>query len=151
MHARGAENGNETRLTDGILAFNAATAISNLDHSATPIANALYAKNVPKAWARIQTTSGIGEDPEIYDGFNISSGGYAGGDAVLNFNQAMANSNYSVIGATVALLGEAVVVTNSEGAGGFRIRQFEEIGGVLTGQNLAAIAREIVVMVFGEQ
>lgn len=79
-------------LRDGYLMFsNASSAQSNPAKTSAPEADTLYAKNIPKAWARITS----GGSPAESDGFGIASLGAGAGDALrVTLDQPMASSSY---------------------------------------------------------
>ncbi len=66
----------------------------NLANTVSPNTNALYAKNVPKAWAYI-VTDGAG-NVAVNDGFNVTAS-ITGGEIRVTFPHAFANDDYSVV------------------------------------------------------
>lgn len=119
---------NSTNGNAQVILNNARIAIENSDvetnpaYTVTPLANALYAKNIAKAFSYFGLNAGtvVGED-----GFNLQTG-TVGATLPLNFNRAMANANYAVvigvdnIGAT----GFYFPVVLNQGTSGFELDFF---------------------------
>jgi len=133
-------------LDDMIVKILNTTTQSNPAPATAPSANALYAKNIVKAWARITT----GSTPTVENGFNLSlhSPAYSGSEVWLDFNTAMADTDYAMV-STIVGVDDNVLALTAMATTSFRIRAWD----ISThGQvDLSANERWISVVIIGEQ
>jgi hypothetical protein len=68
---------------------------SNILKANVPLINALYSKNIPKAWGKIDVVAGV---RTLTEGFGVSTTvGETSGDLVITFHNAFLNATYSVL------------------------------------------------------
>lgn len=122
----------EVRVTDGKLAFDGTTVISNPAKTTNPIANTLYAKNIVKAWGHFSTDGAGGITLE--EGFGINGAGcsVSGSTATIDLYDDMDSTKYAVIPAARAITSanpnlsfRAIDVGPTQSVGSFQLRMFE--------------------------
>ena len=127
------------------------TAVSNPPAPATMIANQLYAKNIIKGWAIIESGSGT---PTVLDSFNLNQAGWSGGgNQILNMNVLtdLNSDNYTVVATVGAILTNAPVFATvfSRLAGSFQVAVRDE--GAAVWRDLSSTTYHINLIVIGEQ
>ena len=117
-----------------------------------PDGNALYAKNIPKAWCNFSVSGGV---RTIHDAFNINSVILLGGppaDLSFAFHTAMANTNYAVVafGSTPCTAVQNQLIENRAGrlVSAFVLSLYDPAG---VQQDITAVDVAGSVVVFGEQ
>lgn len=148
------DKGIRAALLDGVLHMvSVSTDISNILYTAAPLKNALYAKNIPKAWALVDT----GTPPFIIDAFNVDSFTHVGGAPPwygrLTFHQSMADVNYSVVFGNADL--NATVYSAPVAVGWRSVSRFDvvahDLAGIILDLAVGADPRVFSVAVFGTQ
>jgi hypothetical protein len=117
----------------------------NIASTTSAVSNALYAKSVPKLWAKINSGSGT---PTILNGFNITSVTVTGSNLLITIGTNMSSAEYAV--ATAAMFSaNATYVTSAESTTQFTIIGFDADTG--TNLSLATTTSHFGVVVFGQQ
>jgi hypothetical protein len=106
VRADGSSTTTDVDLRDGRIQMTNATAATNPAPATTPDINALYAKNIPKAWGKI-TIDSSGNITSV-DGFNVNTPPNPGAspNVSVTFATAMANTGYCVV------TGDSIVNSN---------------------------------------
>jgi hypothetical protein len=136
----------EAYVEDFIMRWTRTTAVSNPAALAATVANALYAKNLPKAWGRL-STNGAGAIT-LDDGFGISAVGFNGANARISFTNNFANTNYAVVAIPFAAGAADDQILHAAAAVGTSDLMYVRAG---IQQNLAATPLFFNVVVFGQQ
>ena len=120
--------------------------LSNVPKAATPVKNALYSKNIPKAWAKV-SCDGLG-GVTLTEGFNVASVSIVSGDIVITFHNAFANAISVTPVMTATSTSACIVCSYSIGTTSVRMRfvdgTFFQISSSTNGNQGACV-------VFGEQ
>jgi hypothetical protein len=120
----------------------------SLPSATTPEANALYAKNIPKAWGAINVDTGA---ITVQSSFNVNSGTTAldgTTDLRVQLLQAMSSSQYVVMATGSGVLGEWPAV-QARSTGFFDLRLVDHTGNAV--DLTSAGSRTFHFTVFGEQ
>lgn len=128
-------------LNDGTLRFLNSSTNTNPAVGTAPLANTLYAKNIPKAWGRYYTDS---SDPIVDDGFNFNTATYDGsGNVVITFHLTLTGS--LSVSPFVQMLEDAGAdyasgVVFNESVNGFSVKAYRETLDVLTSVEAEVVA-----------
>jgi hypothetical protein len=138
-------------LTAGSVSITAGTPLSagyflpTTDPAGDPVANALYKKNVPKAWAHL--TCGAGGAVTVTNGFNIDSASYVDDVMTVVFKTNMANVNYCVF--PMSNIMDRFVYIGTLLVGSFEVKSSTPSTGLA--QNWSVSLGGCFVSVFGDQ